>query len=639
MLCAANSFAGEKEATKDEKWGQIDPKIFANTIYADDTSAAAIILFDKGTMSFNMAGGYIFMQFTEHKRIQILRKEGFSQATIVLPYYSFTTNARGPEVTAQTLNLDSHGAVVKTKLPDNAIYDESIGPNKSAKKFSFADVREGSVIEFECISTANAGYLGPWFFQHDIPTLYSELAVSVPYYLHYSTLIEGKYKVEQSSEPFGTNAGDLKTTYTLKKVTAIQEEAFTTNLKDYRASIAFAIQEVTVPYTKGKSYHENWEEVARLLRESDYFGLRLNKNGDYINLAKSIANETKDAREKAKRIYNAVIQHVKWNNVYSIYPSDKLKEAFEKGKGNSADINMLLLDMLRAAGIKADPVLVSTRDHGRAEMHFPEAAQFNQVIVTASIDTDQIFIDATNDKRPYDLVGFNNLNTMGFRLTEPFVSWKPITAIRNSTGDINTTVYLDSAGNISGKGNITLSDYKALDARTGIAKSSLKEYVSKEFHKNPDINIISPKVRNLDSIDQNVKIDFEFKKDEAGAGNDKVIYLNPFALTFTGDNPFKLKQRDYPVDFGYPFEETFRATVFLPADYKVTEVPKAVNFGLPDGSGKFAFMAQVVDNMVQVRSTFKINKSIYKPGEYDGLKEIYAHMIDALNATFVLEKK
>lgn len=98
MLGAANLFAGENEERKNEKWGQIDPKIFANTGYADDTSAAAIVLFDKGSITFNIVYGYIIMSFTEHKRIQIFRKEGFSQGTVVLPYYSYENKTQKGEV-------------------------------------------------------------------------------------------------------------------------------------------------------------------------------------------------------------------------------------------------------------------------------------------------------------------------------------------------------------------------------------------------------------------------------------------------------------------------------------------------------------------------------------------------------------
>ena len=43
------------------------------------------------------------------------------------------------------------------------------------------------------------------------------------------------------------------------------------------------------------------------------------------------------------------------------YTTSSLKKAYQEGSGNSADINLLLVNMFKQAGLDANPVILSTR--------------------------------------------------------------------------------------------------------------------------------------------------------------------------------------------------------------------------------------------------------------------------------------
>ena len=106
--------------------------------------------------------------------------------------------------------------------------------------------------------------------------------------------------------------------------------------------------------------------------KNENFGLRLNRMGEHLKMAREITAGITDAEEKAKVIYYHVVHKMKWNNVNSLRCTERLAKIYKDSIGNSCEINLLLVDMLRAAGLKADPVLISTREHGMFENSIPD---------------------------------------------------------------------------------------------------------------------------------------------------------------------------------------------------------------------------------------------------------------------------
>ena len=68
-----------------------------------------------------------------------------------------------------------------------------------------------------------------------------------------------------------------------------------------------------------------------------------------------------------------------WNGMYGYTSDEGVKKAYDLKTGNIADINLILVGMLRAANLKANPVLISTRSNGVPL--FPTMEGFNYVAV------------------------------------------------------------------------------------------------------------------------------------------------------------------------------------------------------------------------------------------------------------------
>ena len=93
---------------------------------------------------------------------------------------------------AVTYNLEN-GKVVETKLEiKSAVFKDKINKNLVIKKFTFPNIKEGSIIEYEYTLKSDFIFnLQPWEFQGEYPRLWSEYNVAMPSFYNYVTLTQG----------------------------------------------------------------------------------------------------------------------------------------------------------------------------------------------------------------------------------------------------------------------------------------------------------------------------------------------------------------------------------------------------------------------------------------------------------------
>jgi hypothetical protein len=103
-------------------------------------------------------------------------------------------------------------------------------------------------------------------------------------------------------------------------------------------------------------------------------------------------------------------------------------------------------------------------------------------------------------------------------------------------------------------------------------------------------------------------------------------------------NPFSSPSREYPVDFGAPFSETYRFNLTIPEGYQVEELPKGANIVLGDKNGKFSYAIGQMDNRIIVNMRFSIDKPMFMPAEYTNLKDFFDMVVAKESEQIVLKK-
>ena len=632
------------------KYGVVDRRDLEMKYYEKDSSAEAVVLYDYADEYFvwNTFEKTYFFNATHHIRIKIFKKSGLDHANRTIQYINgtFLNSEQITNIKGCTYNLVD-GKTVTTKLEKESIFDEQIYENDYQKKIKMPDVKEGSIFELEYTRETpfwvrNKPYT--WAFQEDIPNEWSEINLTIPDFLHYKIIMGGYFplfinKKEGATVNFthGYSAG-TKYIFAAKDLPAFHNESYITTKSDYISKVVFELSGYQFPGEISKNFTESWADMNNTLLMSVHFGERLKESAGLRDIVKSIEPIT-DSMEKINAAFKYVSKNIKYDNsAHTVYVFQDLKRTMEDKKGSAAEINLIMVNLLRQLGFDANPVILSTRNNGKIKEDFPMLSDFNYVIAEVKIGGKELLMDATE---PYSYPGLlpeRCLNGNGRLIKKNdtrFVSLAPaekFSKFEYVTAEVDAVV-----GEIKGMYSITSSGYRALEKRiyfNSIDEKTLREKLNED---RPDWHKDSIKIEEKNNPLVPLKVSYGFSFDNSNLTK-SIIYLNPMITGKITDNLFKAPERIYPVDFTYPLEEIFMASIKLPAGYTVDEIPKSEMITLPDGAGRFMYAMDVTDNTVRVSSKLSIYKTNFTPAEYHYLTEFYNKIIQKHSEVIVLKK-
>lgn len=639
-------------AAQDFKFGAFTQEELQMKKYAKDTSAHAVVLNEFGDARITMTNqDDIRLIYKYHVRIKIFDSEGFKYGSVEVPLYI------GKEVFEEiddiegiTYTIDQNGAVKSDELTKSQIFTVDVNKTHKAVRFAMPGIRNGSIIEFKY--TVTSPYfedLHDWQFQSDIPKVKSEYYVHIPGFWQFNALKRGYLdltKNESSIEPdcflaHGSKADCAYFVYGMKDIPAFIEEDYMTAPKNFIAAIYFELSEYTNPFNSVKTkLAKEWKDVDNQLKKDAYFGLQIKKKDIFKDKILTVIADKPDQLTKAKAIYAYIQKNMKWNEFIS-FGSENIRKAFDAHTGTSGDINLSLVAALSSAGIDAEAVLISTRNHGEVNKLYPVITEFNYVLAKANVDGKSYLLDATDPLLAFGMLPMRCLNDQGRVMSLDKASyWIDIKTpnLQNVTRllDLN----LNSNGKITGKLTTYSRGYSSYQKRLAIRKfNSIDEYVEDMDEKLPKIKINKFSVTGVDTLDAVVSEVYEIEIDAYESMNHEKLSFNPFIFGQVATNPFKLDARSYPVDWGMPSEERFILNVKLPEGYTVENPPQSTNAALPNQGGMFAVTYSGADNAFTVSHITQFRKSIYTPEEYPYLKELYNKIILAEKSEMTFKKK
>lgn len=623
FICSSKSVAQNFEL------GKVTIAELQEKRHPTDSTVSAAFLFKKGEVFFEDLTTITRVRI----KIKIYKKEGFEWANEEISHH-----INGETVSfsnATTYNLVD-GKIETIKLKKEGEFEQKINKYYSSKKITMPNVREGSIIEYEyVIKSSNFGSLRDWYFQSSIPVNYSEYKVKIPYFLTFNKRIKGFLYPKLSAEP--TYNRETSEVYKLENIPSMKQESFVNNINNYRAGISYELALVNLPGYVYKSFSTDWNAVTKTIYDDSDFGAELNKNAyfeDDLNpLIKGLANN----EEKIEVIFNYVKTRVKWNKYTGYSCNDGVKIAYRDKTGNVAEINLMLTAMLRFAGLNANPVLVSTRNNGIAL--FPSRTAFNHVIVAVEMPEGNMLLDATEKYAGYGVLPFNDLNWIGRLIRKDGTSEEVDLMPKKISNDYLAMNYsIDPKGMISGKLRRQLTDYNALAFRKKVEDVNEDTYLEKLENENEKIEIKEYSRANEADLKLPVIENFSFTGSNLTELIGDKIYINPLLFYTNHENPFKQEVREYPVDYGYSFQDKYAVNIQIPDGYKIETLPASGIFSMQDDLGMFKFITSTSGNFINVIVLHQINTPIISSEYYEMLKEFYQKMIDKQNEKIVLVK-
>lgn len=619
-----------------------------------DSNANAIYLNEQGTTRFlyDSESGRMKIIHDYHARIKIFNKAGFEAANIVIPMYKYgTANDQEEFVTdivAVTHNYEN-GSPVSAEMSANAVFNEEKSQYLTLKKFTLPNLKENSIIEYKYrIESPYIFNFRTWEFQADFPKVNSIYTAYIPGNYSYNASLRGYQKLTDTKTEVsrgclrvaGKEMDCSKLTYTMTNIPAFVEEDYMTSATNYKSAIYYELAEVhhlngsTIKYTK------TWKNVDYELTSDKKFGGQMKRKDAFKDIIPTVTAGLTTDLDKAKAIYEYIKKQIKWNRYVAKYSESNIRNVLDERTGNAADINLSLIAALSAAGIDTEAVILSTRSNGTVNKLYPVISDFNYVVAKANIDGKSYLLDATDPLMPFGLLPLRCINDQGRVINLKKASyWIDLKASKRSSTTQLLKAKLEPDGKITGVLTTNTFGYDAANTRSDIKRyPAVEDYVDRLDARLIGIQIKNFKIHNLDEVEKTLVEEYELEFSASDQQDKENRYFNPFLIKPIRTNPFKLKERLYPVDFGSVQEERVSINLELPESYKIKELPKDVSIGLPNNGGRFMLQFVQNGNNLVINQLIQLNKPVYSSEEYHALKELYNRIIQTHKTGILLTR-
>ena len=644
------------------KFGKVTAGDFNLKAEKFDSGANAVILADIGSTSFEGNNqGFFSLVYTRFIRVKIINKNGFDIGSREITLYH---NGDGDaeklsSLKGSTFNIEN-GVVTETKLDEKSVFNEKYSKNLDVRKFSMPALKEGSIFDLQyTIKSPFETELRPWSFQGEYPCLWSEYEVIIAPPFHYVMNIQGDetFDVNTTKEIYGTfsiresNGTGKDELYSLsgnsvdkrwvkKNVPALHEEPFTTTLDNYNSRVTFQLNYFQWSADNERhDYMDTWYKTAKTLMNDEDFGLTLSYENNWMSdELKTVIQGSTSEEETAHKIYCYIRDNFKTTSHTGLYAHSSLKDVFKKREGNVAEINLLLTAMLRKAGTKADPVILSTRENGFANAAYPMISEYNYVICVAHFYHKDVMLDAS---RPYN--GFGMLpvacyNGHGRIINEDkpeVITLSPDSISEASSA--NVIIINDEKGRSSGAFTGIYGKSTSYDEREEIKTSTLKSFQKKIQQSNSsNMMVDNVSVDSLGQFDFPITVHYDFDLQKLFTAD--IAYFNPMLNEGYKTNPFKSITRHYPVEMPYKIDEMYLLNMDIPTGYQVDELPKSVRVAYNEKEGMFEYLIQKGEGNLQMRVHLKLNKAFFPVDEYTTLRDFFAFVVKKESEQIVFKK-
>ncbi|MBC9913207.1 DUF3857 domain-containing protein [Chitinophaga varians] len=659
-LCAVTTLAQDGAKIK---YGKVSKEDFTVAPIAGDSGAHAIILSRIGSSRFESDGSWFRMVFKVHARIKIIDKNAYDLATVKINLYKGSSDEEEVRnLKASAYNLEN-GEVVETKMESKNIFTDKQDKNIVVKKFAIPAVKEGSIIEYTyTIYSPYYQYLRAWDFQGEYPVRYSEYSVGIPEYFDYIQIPQGYEKFESSKEQsrttltfrsqsnngYGGNTGPTTVTtltpnvtiykWSLKDAPAIRDEDFITTTDNYVNRMEFQLSSINWPNSPSKPIRSTWPKLMEELMKDENFGSALGNNNGFLgDVVDGLIKDAKTEEEKATAIYHWVRSNFTCTEHSGVWIYRSLKTIFNSKNGTAAEVNLLLVAMLKRAKLNAYPVILSTRDNGHIYPFYPLLSRFNYTIAGVRYDDKFVSLDASDP-----MLGYARLSPRCYNGPARIVD-EEANGVSFEADSLReqkfTSVMFGKVENgmLEGSFQQRPTYFESYKVRKIVKEKNQDEFfdkVRKGFVG--EIELANKEIEDLKVLESPVMLKFDFK---IKLDNDQLIYLNPMFTEANRTNAFKSAERKFPVEMEAVFDEIYSLNMEVPEGYEVDEIPKSAMAKYNEDEGVFQYLIQQQDNHIQLRCRVKLNKANFAPEDYPSLREFFDLIVKKQAEQIVLKKK
>jgi len=286
--------------------------------------------------------------------------------------------------------------------------------------------------------------------------------------------------------------------------------------------------------------------------------------------------------------------------------------------------------MLNAAGVKAMPVLISTRGHGRVDPELPFLNQYNRSLVLVMLGKKLDVLDTSDRFTSMGHLPFSSLFDRGLVIQKNAPQF-----IRNPNGGLKSQesvqceVHVEPSGTVLGSAQVQSTGYACRNHNCALQTSkSVEDFLADEF----GANLENLELAGTDTTLKAVATDpfqtkFDFKLENFAEVIDDEIFMRPAFFKCKQKNDFAAEKRVFPIEFGYRSKSTELNTIHVPAGFKIVELPGSKV--IRNKYFKYTRSVTNLDDRLSYLRIFEVTDYFVPAADYARVRRDFARIVDA----------
>jgi hypothetical protein len=321
------------------------------------------------------------------------------------------------------------------------------------------------------------------------------------------------------------------------------------------------------------------------------------------------------------------------------YEPHRAEDIFRNKYGDCKDQAVLLVTMLREAGFKAWPVLISTKDYYNLNEDFP-AILFNHCIAAVSLEGKTVFMDPTAETCSFeDLPADDQARRVLVFKDEGYkIEDTPLYPAKHNLLKQVLKIKISEQETMSGQRSTSTRGmydqaqrFWLLYTPPELVEEALKEKIQEI---SIGAKLKNYEVKNLDKLSDPIELDYGFTGPEyfTAAGNLRI--MPQLASVDTG--LVAKDKRRYPIDFNILDSKETIFEIEIPPNFKVKYMPESLN----KDSKWLRFRAgyKLDNNKIIFTQDTEVRKKNVSLAEYADFKKFFEDLAKSVKQRIVLER-
>ncbi len=394
------------------------------------------------------------------------------------------------------------------------------------------------------------------------------------------------------------------------------------------------------------SVNQSWAEIVDWY--SDLSSQQAEPDYTVEQIAQDLLGEHQGSEdEKFRLIYDFVCKNIQYSSIdfrQSGYIPQRASNTYHSRLGDCKDVSTLFVSIARAAGLKANLVLINTSDNGKKSVLLP-SLNFNHCIVKTYTDHERKFLELTDPNLPYGHLYYyhkmapileipHRESTQGVSLAyldfnDGYQNWVKRTTEVAVGSDNKIKISAQATFQGTTAANVCYRYYNEDATRR---KELLKERFATRFKSNLSVEAVS--FPHLEPLSNRAAYHHKIivENDILKLGSMKTFKV-PFSDVLIAMSVFEEGERSYGFDYvryedSELYEETI--TVTLPAGSKFIEVPKNAHFEFNKNVYDLKF-EKTTDTSLTVSRSYHANREQIKLKDFGAFKDFMTQVNEAEN--------